>query len=123
MIKKIKKVGSRAEVFHGKAIKTSGCLTKKAFIKNKHGRIVSLKKVKSARYKKTNPLLKLGLQQPKGTTEFGPSNKNKSNKNKNKSNKNKNKSNKNISKSNKNISKSNKNKSNDIFNKIKSIFY
>ena len=105
MIKKIKKIGSRAEVFHGKAIKTSGGLTKKALIKNKHGRIVSLKKVKSARYKKTNPLLKLGLQQPKGNTEFGPSNKSKSNKNK----------------SNKN--KSNKNKSNDIFNKIKSIFY
>ena len=78
--KKVKKIGSRAEVFHGKAMKTSGGLYKKALTKNKHGRIVSLKKVLSARYKKTNPLLKLGLQQPKGTLQFGPLKSNKSNK-------------------------------------------
>jgi hypothetical protein len=71
-VKKVNKIGSRAEVFHGKALKTSGGLYKKALTKNKHGRIVSLKKVLSARYKKTNPLLKLGLQQPKGTLQFGP---------------------------------------------------
>ena len=105
LTKKVKKIGSRAEVFHGKALKTSGGLYKKALTKNKHGRIVSLKKVLSARYKKTNPLLKLGFQQPKGTLQFGPlkSNKSKSNKSKSKS----------------------KSKSNNlnIFNTIKNILY
>ena len=35
--------GSRAEVFHGNAKKTTGGLTKKDLIKNKHGEIVSRK--------------------------------------------------------------------------------
>ena len=39
-----KTFGSRAEVFHGNATKTSGGLTKKDLIKNKHGEIVSRKK-------------------------------------------------------------------------------
>ena len=40
----IKRIGSRAEVFHGQATKTSGGLTKNDLIKNKIGRIVSKKK-------------------------------------------------------------------------------
>ena len=39
-----KTVGSHAEVWHGTAVKTSGGLTKKNLMKNKHGRIVSRKK-------------------------------------------------------------------------------
>ena len=37
----MKSVGSRAEVWHGNALKTSGGLTKDKLTKNKHGRIVS----------------------------------------------------------------------------------
>jgi len=40
-------VGSRAQVFHGTAYKTSGGLTKSGLKKNKHGNIVS--KAKSAK--------------------------------------------------------------------------
>ena len=39
-------VGSRAQVWHGTAYKTSGGLTKKDLTKNKHGHIVSAKKFK-----------------------------------------------------------------------------
>ena len=39
-----KVIGSRAEVMHGTAIKTSGGLTKKHLKYNKAGRIVSKKK-------------------------------------------------------------------------------
>ena len=39
-----KTFGSRAEVFHGNAKKTTGGLTKKDLIKNKNGQIVSRKK-------------------------------------------------------------------------------
>jgi hypothetical protein len=42
--KKIKTVGSRAEVFHGNAKRTSGRLTKADLMKNKAGRIVSRQK-------------------------------------------------------------------------------
>ena len=44
-----KDVGSRAEVFHGTAMRTSGGLTKKNLKKNKYGRIVSRKASKSAK--------------------------------------------------------------------------
>ena len=36
-----KRLGSRAEVFHGKARQTTGGLRKKDLMKNKHGEIVA----------------------------------------------------------------------------------
>ena len=63
----MKTVGSRAEVFHGNAKHTSGGLTKKDLIKNKHGRIVSKKK--HTLEKKTMRLKKLGFGTQKG--KFG----------------------------------------------------
>lgn len=63
----MKTVGSRAEVFHGNAKHTSGGLTKKDLIKNKHGRIVSKKKHNLE--KKTMRLKKLGFGTQKG--KFG----------------------------------------------------
>jgi len=62
-----KLTGSRAEVFHGTAYKTSGKLTKKDLIKNKNNRIVSLKKHKQA--EKDNRLVNLGYGFKEG--EFG----------------------------------------------------
>lgn len=59
-----KTVGSRAEVFHGKAFKTSGGLLKKNLRKNKHGRIVSKKA--SQRAKKEKRLEKAGYIAKKG---------------------------------------------------------
>ena len=46
--KKIKRIGSRAEVFHGNALQTSGGLTKDKLSKNKEGRIISIKASQSA---------------------------------------------------------------------------
>ena len=43
------KYGSRSEVFHGNAMMTTGKLTKKDLIKNKHGYIKSKKKVQQAK--------------------------------------------------------------------------
>ena len=40
----VKLVGSRAEVFHGSALRTAGRLTKDDLMKNKAGRIVSRKR-------------------------------------------------------------------------------
>lgn len=60
-------VGSRAQVFHGNADTTSGGLEKKDLLKNKHGRIVSALKHKTA--KKENRLKKAGYFTKKG--EFG----------------------------------------------------
>ena len=68
----MKRYGSRREVMNGTARMTRGRLTKKNFIKNKNGRIVSKKKFFHAKKKKTNPLLKLGYQKPKGSKNFGP---------------------------------------------------
>lgn len=59
-----KTFGSRAEVFHGNATKTSGGLTKKDLIKNKHGEIVSRKKHLTA--KKEKRLEKYGYFTKKG---------------------------------------------------------
>jgi len=59
--------GSRAQVYHGNAMKTSGGLKKKSLKKNKHGKIVSIKASKSA--KKHNHLKKAGWTAKKG--EFG----------------------------------------------------
>jgi hypothetical protein len=44
MAKTMKTVGSRAEVFHGNAKRTSGRLTKDDLMKNAAGRIVSKRK-------------------------------------------------------------------------------
>ena len=47
-----KTFGSRAEVFHGTCKKTTGGLTKKDLMKNKHGEIVSRKKHITAKREK-----------------------------------------------------------------------
>jgi hypothetical protein len=60
--------GSRAEVFHGNAQKTTGGLTKKDLIKNKHGEIVSRKKHLTA--KKEKRLEKHGYFAQKGKFGF-----------------------------------------------------
>jgi hypothetical protein len=61
-------IGSRAEVWHGSAKKTSGGLTKSHLMKNKSGRIVSKKKHFSA--KKDNRLVKAGFKTRKGHFGF-----------------------------------------------------
>jgi len=62
-----KTIGSRAEVWHGHAKKTSGGLVKSDLMKNKAGRIVSKKKHVTA--KKEMRLLKHGYGTKKG--KFG----------------------------------------------------
>lgn len=62
-----KTVGTRAQVWHGTALKTSGGLTKKHLMMNKHGRIVSRKKHNTA--KKEKRLIKAGYITKKG--KFG----------------------------------------------------
>ena len=62
-----KTFGSRAEVFHGNAKKTTGGLMKKDLMKNKHGEIVSKKKHLTA--KKEKRLEKYGYFAKKG--KFG----------------------------------------------------
>ena len=62
-----RKIGSRAEVFHGKVEKTSGGLRKKDLMKNKRGEIVSKKKHLTA--KKEKRLEKHGYFAKKG--KFG----------------------------------------------------
>ena len=57
--------GSRAQVWHGTAFKTTGGLTKSHLHKNKHGRIVSMKKHKTA--KKEKRLEKAGYKPKKGS--------------------------------------------------------
>lgn len=59
--------GSRAQVHHGTAYKTSGGLVKNDLLQNKHGRIVSRKKHNTA--KKENRLRKAGYYTVKG--KFG----------------------------------------------------
>jgi hypothetical protein len=59
--------GSRAQVWHGTAYKTAGGLTHEDLLKNKHGRIVSKLKHKTA--KKEKRLEKAGYKTRKG--EFG----------------------------------------------------
>ena len=59
--------GSRAEVWHGNAKKTTGGLTKNDLIKNKHGEIVSKKKHHTAKREKR--LEKAGYFTQKG--KFG----------------------------------------------------
>ena len=57
--------GSRAQVWHGTAKKTSGGLTKNNLMMNKHGRIVSKKKHASGK-KTIKNLKKLGYVAKKG---------------------------------------------------------
>jgi len=58
-------IGTRAQVWHGTAKKTSGGLTKKALMMNKHGRIVSRRKHASGK-KSIKNLEKLGYKAKKG---------------------------------------------------------
>lgn len=71
--------GTRAQVWHGTAYKTSGGLTKSDLVQNKNGRIVS--KTKHASSKKEMRLLKYGYGTQKGKFGFvklkGKSKKNK----------------------------------------------
>ena len=60
--------GSRAQVHHGTAYKTSGGLTKDQLIQNKSGRIVSKKKHATA--KKEKRLVKAGYGTKKGKFGF-----------------------------------------------------
>lgn len=64
----MKSNGSRAEVFHGNALHTTGGLTKKDLMKNKHGEIVSRKKHFQA--KKDKRLEKAGFFTQKGKFGF-----------------------------------------------------
>ena len=59
--------GSRAQVFHETAYKTTGGLRKKDLMQNKHGRIVSAKKHATAKREKR--LVKHGYTAKKG--QFG----------------------------------------------------
>ena len=64
----MKTFGSRAEVFHGTAKKTTGGLEKSDLLKNKHGEIVSKKKHLTA--KKEKRLEKAGYFTVKGKFGF-----------------------------------------------------
>jgi hypothetical protein len=66
-------IGSRSQVWHKTAKKTSGGLTKNALMMNKHGRIVSRKKHNTA--KKENRLVKAGFLTKKGHFGFITKNK------------------------------------------------
>jgi len=61
-------IGTRAQVWHGTAYKTSGGLTKSDLLQNKNGRIVS--KAKHASAKKDNRLVKAGYGTQKGKFGF-----------------------------------------------------
>lgn len=75
-----KTFGSRAEVFHGTAKKTTGGLLKKDLAKNKHGEIVSKKKQMTA--KKEKRLEKHGYFAEKGKFGYVKKDVSKSKKNK-----------------------------------------
>jgi hypothetical protein len=68
MTEKMLTIGSRAQVWHGTAKKTSGGLTRNDLIMNKSGRIVSKAKHNTA--KKENRLLKHGYGTKKGKFGF-----------------------------------------------------
>ena len=61
--------GSRAQVMHGTAYKTSGGLTANNLLQNKHGRIVSASKHREGKNKNKNNLLLNGYTAKKG--KFG----------------------------------------------------
>lgn len=60
-----RKVGTKAQVFHGTAMKTAGGLTRKELMKTKSGRIVSKKK-HAAGLKALKRLRSLGYTAKKG---------------------------------------------------------
>ncbi len=62
---KMPAVGSKAQVFHGTAKHTSGGLTKKDLVQNKHGRIVSRRKMALGK-KALKHLIKAGYKTVKG---------------------------------------------------------
>ncbi len=64
--KKIPTIGTKAQVFHNSAKKTSGGLTKKDLMKTKKGRIVSKKQHASGK-KAIKRLFALGYKPKKGT--------------------------------------------------------
>jgi hypothetical protein len=59
-------VGSKAQVFHGTAKHTSGGLEKKDLVKNKHGRIVSRRKMAAGK-KALKYLTRKGYKARRGT--------------------------------------------------------
>lgn len=61
-------IGTRAQVWHRTAYKTSGDLTRSDLLQNKNGRIVS--KVKHASAKREKRLVKAGYGTKKGTFGF-----------------------------------------------------
>jgi DVNP family len=84
--KKFKELfGSREQVMNGTAYKTEGLLKKKDLIKNKWGRIVSLKKHRTA--KKEKRLEKAGYFAQKGKFGFVKRETRKTRKNKSRKNK------------------------------------
>ena len=62
----MKRIGSKAEVYHGTADHTSGGLKKHQLVKNKHGRIVSRRQQKAGK-KAIQRLFKMGYKPKKGT--------------------------------------------------------
>ena len=68
MVEKVKAVGTKLEVWKGKAKHTSGGLTKDKLMKNKRGKVISKKK-HSAGIKAMARLKKLGYATKKG--QFG----------------------------------------------------
>lgn len=58
--------GSKAQVFHGNALHTSGGLTRKDLMKNKRGKIVSRKQAAAGK-KAYSRLAKAGYKPKKGT--------------------------------------------------------
>ena len=66
MTEHVPAVGSKAQVYHGTAKHTSGGLTKKDLVKNKHGRIVSRKKMAAGK-KALKFLTRKGYKARKGS--------------------------------------------------------
>jgi len=64
--RKLPRVGSKAQVFHGTAAHTSGGLTKKDLMKTKKGRIVARRKHALGK-KSLKNLVKAGYKAKKGT--------------------------------------------------------
>jgi hypothetical protein len=64
--KKIPRIGSKSQVFHGSALSTSGGLKKKDLMKTRKGRIVSRRKHAQG-LKQIKKLFALGYKPTKGT--------------------------------------------------------
>jgi hypothetical protein len=65
MTEHVPAVGSKAQVFHGSAKHTSGGLEKKDLVQNKHGRIVSRRKMMAGK-KALKYLTRKGYKAKKG---------------------------------------------------------